>query len=158
MKITIEFNSLEEFDSFRGTQTTGEIGYLKPLPCVNVPTNEPEPAMVDAYSLEPEPVKVEANSSEPAPVEKEEPALIDEEPTFIQDIPEDEPAPEAEVDYELLRLETRKVLAELNRTVSGKPAQNLIKAMGYKGLTEVPGERLQELKVTAQKMLEGVTA
>lgn len=140
MKITIEFNSLEEFDLFRACAQM-DAAEVKEVPVETVhqyvPTPEPEA---------------------PAPVEKEEPALIDEEPTFIQDIPEDEPAPEAEVDYELLRLETRKVLAELNRTVSGKPAQNLIKSMGYKGLTEVPGKRLQELKVTAQKMLEGVTA
>ena len=59
----------------------------------------------------------------------------------------------AEPDYELLRLDVRKVLADLNKAQSGKPAQKLIKEMGFNGLSDVPGERLQELMDKAKEMM-----
>ena len=59
----------------------------------------------------------------------------------------------AEPDYELLRLDVRSTLAELNKTHAGKPAQKLIADMGYRGLSDVPGELLQELMDKAKEAM-----
>ena len=61
--------------------------------------------------------------------------------------------PEPVVDYELLRLDVRSALAELNKTHAGKPAQKLIADMGFKGLSDVPGDRLQELMDRAKEAM-----
>lgn len=58
-----------------------------------------------------------------------------------------------EPDYELLRLDVRKALADLNKAKDGKPAQQLIKNMGFDKLTNVPGERLQELLDKAKEAM-----
>ena len=84
---------------------------ISPAPTI-MPTPEPNPTP----SPEPTPEPTSAPTPEPAP--------------------EPEPAP----DYELLRLDVRSTLAELNKTHAGKPAQKLITDMGYRGLSEVPGE------------------
>lgn len=71
----------------------------------------------------------------------------------VEAIKEPEPIPEP--DYELLRVEVRSVLAELNKTHAGKPAQKLIADMGFKGLSDVPGDRLQELMDKAKEAMNG---
>lgn len=142
MKITLELSTLEELDTLRA--------YMAFHPEAKEPQPVPE-SKPKASRKKAEPVKEEIPE---APASQAEP-----EPSFTQDIPEDEPEPTvAAVDYDLLRLNVRQTLVELNKTIEGKPAQTLIKQMGYKGLTDVPGERLQELLDSATAMLSKESA
>lgn len=80
--------------------------------------------------------------------------------------PEPEPEPEAKeekpkkeekkakaVDYDALRVECRKVLAELNKVTGKNTASEMIKSHGADKLTNVEDEFLQELLEEAKEAL-----
>lgn len=128
MKIVVTFDSWEELESFRN-------------PVKSVPVGEIEVPVSTLFQ----------------PVAK---AVEDIKKNLTETLNADttaaiapEPAPEPAPDYELLRIEVRSTLAELNKTHSGKPAQKLIADMGFKGLSDVPGDRLQELMDRAKEAL-----
>ena len=50
--------------------------------------------------------------------------------------------------------EVRKLLADLNKKAGKNVAKELIKAAGYKKLTDVPAEKLPEIKAAAEKETE----
>lgn len=112
MKITVVFDSLEEFRQHFGT-TCAPTEPVKVWEPVQEPEKEPEPA-------EELPFK-----EDPKPAEK--------------------PAEAPTIDA------VRKLLAELNKRAGKNVAKDLIKAIGYKKLTEVPAEKLQELAETAME-------
>ena len=128
MKITVTFDTLEEFDAFRGAPT---IWREVPAP---------------AEEKKAEPVKKEPEVPfEEGPMPAPEPA------------PEPEPEKKAEkVDPEKLRIECRKALAKLNRAVEGKPASKLIKDVtgAEIKLTEVAPEFLPEILRRAEEGLK----
>ena len=127
MKITVTFDTLEEFDAFRGAPT---IWREVPAP---------------AEEKKAEPVKEEKKAEVPfeeGPMPEPEPAP--------------EPEPEKKVDPEKLRIECRKALAKLNRAVEGKPASKLIKDVtgAEIKLTEVAPEFLPEILRRAEEGLK----
>lgn len=128
MRITVTFDTLEEFDAFRGAPT---IWKEVPAP---------------AEEKKAEPVKKEPEVPfEEGPMPEPEPA------------PEPEPEKKAEkVDPEKLRIECRKALAKLNRAVEGKPASKLIKDVtgAEIKLTEVAPEFLPEILRRAEEGLK----
>lgn len=134
MKIVVTFESWEELESFRSPK---EVIYTS----VDMPT----PIAADVL----QPVKEAVDNIKDSLTE----TLNADTTAAIAPEPKPEPAPEPEPDYELLRVEVRSVLAELNKTHAGKPAQKLIADMGFKGLSDVPGDRLQELMDKAKEAL-----
>ena len=128
MKITVTFDTLEEFDAFRGA----------PIIWKEVPA--------PAEEMNAEPVKEEPEVPfDEGPMPAPEPA------------PEPEPEKKAEkVDPEKLRIECRKALAKLNRAVEGKPASKLIKDVtgAEIKLTEVAPEFLPEILRRAEEGLK----
>lgn len=126
MKIVMTFDTLEEFDAFRGAPT--------------IRREVPAPA----EEKKAEPVKKEPEVPfEEGPMPEPEPA------------PEPEKKVE-KVDPEKLRIECRKALAKLNRAVEGKPASKLIKDVtgAEIKLTEVAPEFLPEILRRAEEGLK----
>lgn len=133
MKIVVTFDSWEELESFRSPK---EVIYTN----VDVPTPSADVL---------QPVKEAVDNIKASLTE----TLNADITAAIAPEPKPEPKPEPEPDYELLRVEVRSVLAELNKTHAGKPAQKLIADMGFKGLSDVPGNRLQDLMDLAKEAL-----
>ena len=132
MKIVVTFDSWEELESFRNPVKSVPVGEIE------VPVSPLLQPVVKAAEAVKEKLTETLNADTVAAVAPE---------------PKPEPKPEPEPDYELLRVEVRSVLAELNKTHAGKPAQKLIADMGFKGLSDVPGDRLQELMDLAKEAL-----
>ena len=126
MKITVTFDTLEEFDAFRGAPT---IWKEVPAP---------------AEEKKAEPVKKEPDVPfEEGPMPAPDPAPAPEKKA-------------EKVDPEKLRIECRKALAKLNRAVEGKPASKLIKDVtgAEIKLTEVAPEFLPEILRRAEEGLK----
>ena len=126
MKITVTFDTLEEFDAFRGAPT---IWKEVPAP---------------------------AEEKKAEPVKKEPDVPFEEGPMPAPDhAPAPEKKAE-KVDPEKLRIECRKALAKLNRAVEGKPASKLIKDVtgAEIKLTEVAPEFLPEILRRAEEGLK----
>lgn len=137
MKITVTFDTLEEFDAFRGG---------RPFPDL-MKAVDPTCRIAKEWKPAPE----EEKKAEPV---KEEPEVPFEEGPMPA--PEPAPKPEKKVDPEKLRIECRKALAKLNRAVEGKPASKLIKDVtgAEIKLTEVAPEFLPEILRRAEEGLK----
>ena len=59
------------------------------------------------------------------------------------------PEPAREVD----RVELRKILSVLNKSTGKNTARELINGMGFRALTDVPDDRLAELKAKAEEVI-----
>ena len=138
MQITITFDSWEELEAFRYSITEKPKNFHVG-DTIEVATPEP--------TIPKDTVVVNIPNKDTVVVNAKDLAV-----TMNADTAEAIAAP-TEPDYELLRLDVRKVLADLNKAQSGKPAQKLIKEMGFNGLSDVPGERLQELMDKAKEMM-----
>ena len=136
MKITVEFENLEEFQKYvrqersmtltKDSITFTEGGVSRTSPLLN-------PSMIDkAVEVAAEEVKAEQEAPDPEP----EPVKA-----------------EPELD-ENFRLKVRKALASLNKMKTGNPAKKLIEATGYKRLTEVPLELLPDLLEKAEEAMK----
>ena len=127
MKITVTFDTLEEFDAFRGAPTIWR--------------EVPAPA--------------EEKKAEPVKEKKKAEVPFEEGPMPAPE-PAPEPEPEKKADPEKLRIECRKALAKLNRAVEGKPASKLIKDVtgAEIKLTEVAPEFLPEILRRAEEGLK----
>lgn len=139
MKITVEFENLEEFQKYvrqersmtisKDSITFSEGGVSYTSPVLN-------PSMIDkAVEVAAEEVKAEQEA--PDPEQKETKA-----------------EPEGPVLDENFRLKVRKALASLNKMKTGNPAKKLIEATGYKRLTEVPLELLPDLLEKAEEAMK----
>lgn len=83
----------------------------------------------------------------PAKEEKKPGSNVPEQPT-VPPMPEP-PKKEPKVD----RVELRKILSVLNKTTGENTARKLINEMGFKALTNVPDDRLAELKAKAEEVI-----
>lgn len=142
MKITVEFNSLQELDEFCNGVA------IAPALAKKVSTS--------AETAQEAPKAPEAKKSTP----KKETAK-DEAPAKPQQAPKQEetPAPEADkpVDTEALKVEVRKLLAQVNKKTGSNTASQWIKELtSVEKLTEVESaEELLALKAKAEEVLNG---
>lgn len=128
MKITITFDSLEEFKKH-------VIGVQEAAPAQKVP----EAPQSDE---EPKPKKNPKKTEKPQEEDAGQP----------DEAPEKEEAPEVSEDF---RVEVRKTLAKLNKKVGKNMASDLIKEFGVEKLTEVA---LSDLPALMDKAKEALNA
>lgn len=83
----------------------------------------------------------------PEKTEKKPGSNVPEQPT-VPPMPEP-PKKEPKID----RVELRKTLSVLNKTTGENTARKLINEMGFKVLTNVPDDRLAELKAKAEEVI-----
>lgn len=130
MKITVTFDSLEEFQS-----------------CMHL-----TPAIIDA-SVEKAKKPTEENAEAPRKTpEESEPVKStpkDEKPREEAAAKKEE-APAKKVD----RVTVRKILATLNKNTGTNTASRLIADLGFDKLTNVPDDRLAELQTKAEEALK----
>ena len=142
MKITVEFNSLQELDEFCNGVAIAP-GLVKEV-------------STSAETAQEAPKAPEAKKSTP----KKETAK-DEAPAKPQQAPKQEetPAPEADkpVDTGALKVEVRKLLAQVNKKTGSNTASQWIKELtSVEKLTEVESaEELLALKAKAEEVLNG---
>ena len=142
MKITVEFNSLQELDEFCNGVAIAP-GLVKKV-------------ITSAETAQEAPKAPEAKKSTP----KKETAK-DEAPAKPQQAPKQEetPAPEADkpVDTGALKVEVRKLLAQVNKKTGSNTASQWIKELtSVEKLTEVESaEELLALKAKAEEVLNG---
>ena len=146
MKITVEFNSLQELDEF----------------CNGVAI---APALVKKVSTSTEtaqeaPKAPEAKKSTPksTKAQDEAPAKANVQETEKDARKEEEPAPaEDKVDTKALKVEVRKMLAQVNKKTGSNTASQWIKELtSVEKLTEVESaEELLALKAKAEEVLNG---
>ena len=89
----------------------------------------------------------EKADKKPEKAEKKPGSNVPEQPT-VPPMPEP-PKKEPKVD----RVELRKILSVLNKTTGENTARKLINEMGFKALTNVPDDRLAELKAKAEEVI-----
>ena len=134
MKITVVFDSLEEFQKHMTTGREKVEITAQGLTATPAPILEPqEPAGAP-----------EAPKPEKKPKEQERPAEKPQEPEKAPEVPFDE---EPKVTVE----EVRKILADLNKAAGKNVAKDLIKAVGFKRLTDVTEGALPALKSMAEE-------
>ena len=142
MKITVEFNSLQELDEFCNGVALAP-GLVKKV-------------STSAETAQEAPKAPEAKKSTP----KKETAK-DEAPAKPQQAPKQEetPAPEADkpVDTGALKVEVRKLLAQVNKKTGSNTASQWIKELtSVEKLTEVQSaDELMALKAKAEEVLNG---
>lgn len=115
MKITVTFDSLDEFEAFKGAAVVAPQSAQKPVE-------------------EPEAPKAKKSAPKEEMPRKEAPAEAE--------TPKAAAAPAVTEDF---RVEVRKALAQLNKATGGNVAKELIKEFGCSKLTEVKLEDLPAL-------------
>ena len=134
MKITVEFENLEEFQQYirmERSMTIGPNGITITENGITKPLENPLIVQPDSLSTA---VEVAAEQEAPDPEQKEAKA----EPVLDENY----------------RLKVRKALASLNKMKTGNPAKKLIETTGYKRLTEVPLELLPGLLEKAEEAMK----
>ena len=136
MKITVEFENMEEFQKYvrqERSMTITKDGITFSEGSISHTSPVLNPSMIDkAVEVAAEEVKAEQEAPDPEPEEaKAEPELD-----------------------ENFRLKVRKALASLNKMKTGNPAKKLIETTGYKRLTEVPLELLPGLLEKAEEAMK----
>ena len=135
MKVTATFESLEEFREF--------MMHAYIISSENVPEKKPESV--------PDP---EPKAEKPKKEKKAEKAEKAEPKEEAKEEAKDEAKEEAKVDYDALRVECRKVLAELNKVTGKNTASEIIKSHGADKLTNVEDMFLPALLEEAREALE----
>ena len=142
MKITVEFNSLQELDEFCNGVA------IAPALAKKVSTS--------AETAQEAPKAPEAKKSTPksTKAQDEAPAKAN-----VQETEEEEPAPaeDKQVDTKALKVEVRKMLAQVNKKTGSNTASQWIKELtSVEKLTEVEdAEELLALKAKAEEVLNG---
>ena len=142
MKITVEFNSLQELDEF----------------CNGVAI---APGLVKKVSTSAEPAQEAPKAPEAKKSTPKKETAKDEAPAKPQQAPKQEetPAPEADkpADTGALKVEVRKLLAQVNKKTGSNTASQWIKELtSVEKLTEVESaEELLALKAKAEEVLNG---
>lgn len=136
MKITATFDSLEEFQAF--------VNGKKPLTSEELNASAQKTA--DIINAAEEKMEAEKKAKK---AKKEEPKAEEPEPEPVK---QEEP----KVDYDALRVEVRKVLAELNKLTGKNTAAEIIKAHGAAGgkLSQIEDMFLPALLEEAKEALE----
>lgn len=136
MTINLYFNDFDEME-LAVTQLAGMFAALRGSqgepnkPGSNVPVQPSIPPM--PKKMEEAPKKAEEKPAEEAPKKEEAPAK--------------EEAPKVD------RVELRKILSVLNKSTGKNTARELINGMGFRALTDVPDDRLAELKAKAEEVI-----
>ena len=139
MKITVEFNSLDEISEFQRVYVAGN-NILEDLIKEEVSKRMPKAAEEEAS--EPKKDK-KAGTKKPEKVEKEPENGTDEVESGTE--AEETGTPEDEtVDVDALKVEVRKLLTKVNKQTGKNQAKEWIKNLGHDSLTEV--EELDDLK------------
>nr|DAX78325.1 MAG TPA: hypothetical protein [Caudoviricetes sp.] len=115
MKITVTFDSLDEFEAFKGTAVAAPQSAQKPA-------EEPEAPRAKKSAPKEEMPWKEASTEAETPKAAAAPAVTED-----------------------FRVEVRKALAQLNKATGGNVAKELIKEFGCSKLTEVKLEDLPAL-------------
>ena len=115
MKITVTFDSLDEFEAFKGTAVVAPQSAQKPV-------EEPETPKAKKSAPKEEMPWKEASTEAEAPKAAAAPAVTED-----------------------FRVEVRKALAQLNKATGGNVAKEIIKEFGCSKLTEVKLEDLPAL-------------
>ena len=123
MKITVTFDSLDEFEAFKGTAVVAPQSAQKPI-------EEPEAPKAKKSAPKEEMPWKETSTEAEAPKKAAVPAVTED-----------------------FRVEVRKTLAQLNKKTGGNEAKELIKTFGVSKLTEVKLEDLPALMEKAQEAL-----
>ena len=123
MKITVTFDSLDEFEAFKGTAAAAPQS-------VQEPAEEPEAPKAKKSAPKEEMPWKEASTGTETPKKAAAPAVTED-----------------------FRVEVRKTLAQLNKKTGGNEAKELIKEFGCSKLTEVKLEDLPALMEKAQAAL-----
>ena len=131
MKIVVQFNSLEEFKQF-----------FSDAPKI-APESDEKPKAKKSPKKAEKPQSEEKTEVVDAP-EKEEPEAVAEAPAGV-----------SEDEAQKLRLETRKILAELNKVAQKNLANGMIKKYGVEKLTQVAANDLPALRQEAEAALMG---
>ena len=150
MKITVEFNSLQELDEFCNG-------------VVIAPGLAQKAREENAQQPQEEPKKAEAKKSTPKKAEaKEEPKTEASEVPFEEEkggiVPQKAaPAKEEAPDVSKLQVEVRKMLAQVNKKTGTNTASQWIKELtSVEKLTELQSaEELMALKAKAEEVLNG---
>lgn len=132
MKITVEFNSLDEISEFQKLYVAGN-NIIEDFIKEEVSKRMPKAAQEEAS--EPKKDK-KAGTKKPEKVEKE--------PENGTDEAESGTAKEETVDVDALKVEVRKLLTKVNKQTGKNQAKEWIKNLGHDSLTEV--EELDDLK------------
>ena len=117
-----------------------------------------EDAMLEHMEKVAEEIKETVPSKAAAKAAKEAPnkpgSNVPEQPS-IPPMPKPEKAEEKaeEAAPKVDRVELRKILSELNKTTGENTARKLINEMGFRVLTDVPDDRLAELKAKAEEVI-----
>ena len=143
MKITVEFENMQELDEFCNG-------------VVIAPGLAQKAREENAQQPQEEPKKAEAKKSTPksTKAQDEAPAKAN-----VQETEEEEPAPaeDKQVDTKALKVEVRKMLAQVNKKTGSNTASQWIKELtSVEKLTEVEdAEELLALKAKAEEVLNG---
>lgn len=138
MKITVEFENLDEFQQYirmERSMTISKDGITITENGITKPLENPLIVQPDSLSTAVEVAAEEVKAEQEAPD------------------PEQKEAKAEQLD-ENYRLKVRKALASLNKMKTGNPAKKLIEATGYKRLTEVPLELLPGLLEKAEEAMK----
>lgn len=143
MKITVEFNSLQELDEFCNG-------------VVIAPGLAQKAREENAQQPQEEPKKAEAKKATPKSTKAQDGAPAK---ANVQETEGEEPAPEEDkqVDTKALKVEVRKMLAQVNKKTGSNTASQWIKELtSVEKLTEVEdAEELLALKAKAEEVLNG---
>ena len=138
MKITVEFNSLDEISEFQKLYVAGN-NIVEDFIKEEVSKRMPKAAQEEAS--EPKKDK-KAGTKKPEKVEKEPENGTDEAESGTE--AEETGTAEEKVDVDALKVEVRKLLTKVNKQTGKNQAKEWIKNLGHDSLTEV--EELDDLK------------
>lgn len=138
MKITVEFNSLDEISEFQKLYVAGN-NIIEDFIKEEVSKRMPKAAQEEAS--EPKKDK-KAGTKKPEKVEKEPENGTDEVESGTE--AEETGTAEEKVDVDALKVEVRKLLTKVNKQTGKNQAKEWIKNLGHDSLTEV--EELDDLK------------
>ena len=138
MKITVEFNSLDEISEFQKLYVAGN-NIIDDFIKEEVSKRMPKAAQEEAS--EPKKDK-KAGTKKPEKVEKEPENGTDEAESGTE--VEETGTAEEKVDVDALKVEVRKLLTKVNKQTGKNQAKEWIKNLGHDSLTEV--EELDDLK------------
>ena len=138
MKITVEFNSLDEISEFQKLYVAGN-NIVEDFIKEEVSKRMPKAAQEEAS--EPKKDK-KAGTKKPEKVEKEPENGTDEVESGTE--AEETGTAEEKVDVDALKVEVRKLLTKVNKQTGKNQAKEWIKNLGHDSLTEV--EELDDLK------------
>ena len=142
MKITVEFNSLQELDEFCNGVAIAPA--LAKKVSTSAETAQEAPKAPEAKKSTPKSTKAQDDAPTKANVQETE----GEEPV---------PAEDKQVDTKALKVEVRKMLAQVNKKTGSNTASQWIKELtSVEKLTEVEdAEELLALKAKAEEVLNG---